>query len=85
MNEPIHEQKLNLDVIFKHVNPRLNPMKKKASMKDSCSIKRDEVIWKGKARGGRGGCQTKKEIKKLKPYLTSSKLLNPNSYIQITI
>jgi hypothetical protein len=84
MNEPIHEQQSNLDTTFKHLNPRLNPKKKK-NIKDSCSIKRDEMILKGKARGRGGRMSNKEGDKKKKPYLTSSKPLNPNSYIQITI
>jgi hypothetical protein len=59
LNKP-HEQQLNLDTTFKYLNPILNPRKKKTNIKDSCSIKRDEMILKGKARG-RGGRMSNKE------------------------
>jgi hypothetical protein len=45
--------------------------------------RQDDLEREGEGRGGE--CQTKKETKKKKPYLTSSKPLNPNSCIQITI
>jgi hypothetical protein len=31
MNEPIHEQQLNPDTTFKHLNPTLNPKKRKGN------------------------------------------------------
>jgi hypothetical protein len=56
----------------------LNPNKKKGNKHKGFMFnqKRDDLEGEGEGRGVRG-CQTKKEIKKKKPYLTSFKPLNP--------